>query len=75
MAEKKKMTTAKYELIELVLTEWFQQIQPLHLPVVLVKIYCLLLKNVYKSLKKVRLAKGFVAKTNDLMQNVYEIIF
>ena len=55
MAEKKKMTTAKYELIELVLTEWFQQIQPLHLPVVL--------------------AKGFVAKTNDLMQNVYEIIF
>jgi hypothetical protein len=55
--------------------QWFQQIQPLHLPAVLVKIYCLLLKNVYKSLKKVCLTRGGMAKMNYLMQNVYRIIF
>ena len=71
----KKMKTAKYGLLELVLTKLFQQIQPVHLPAVLVKIYCLLLKNVYKSLKKVRLTRSCMAKTNYLMQYVYRIIF
>jgi len=71
----KKMKTAKYGLVELVLMEWFQQIQPLHLPAVLVKMYSLLLKNVYKSLKKVCLTRGCMAKMNYLMQNVYRIIF
>jgi len=41
------MKTAKNGLVELVLMEWFQQIQSLHLPAVLVKVYCLLLKNIY----------------------------
>jgi hypothetical protein len=76
MAErKKKNENSKYGLVELVLMEWFQQIQPLHIPAVLVKMYCLFLKNVYKSLKKVCLTRDCMAKMNYLMQNVYRIIF
>jgi hypothetical protein len=70
----KNVKIAKYNKVESVSVEQLCQEQANHLPVLLLKTFCYVLKYVSKSQNKVKLEMLFDGENNHLMWNLYRII-